>query len=51
MGRECVIQAKDGIFSKRLVGDLNEKKSLGRLRYRWEGNVTVRLKESQNNMV
>ena len=47
MGRECGIHAINGICLKRLVGHLNEKKSLGRIRYRWESNVTMRLQESQ----
>jgi hypothetical protein len=51
MGREYAIHARDGIILKRLVGDRNGKKSLGRLRFRWECNVTVRLEESQTNMV
>jgi hypothetical protein len=47
MGRECGINARDGMCLKRLVGDLNGKKSFGRIRYRWESNVIMRLKESQ----
>lgn len=47
MGRECGIHARDGIRLKWLVDDLNGKKSLGRIRCRWESNVTLRLKESQ----
>jgi len=47
MDRECCIHARSGICLERLVGDLNGKTSLGRIRYRWESNVTVRLKESQ----
>jgi hypothetical protein len=47
MGRERGIHARVGICLKRFVGDLNGKKSLGRLRYRWEGNVTMRIKKSQ----
>jgi len=47
MDRECGIHARNGICLERLVGDLNGKKSLGRITYRWESNITVRLKESQ----
>ena len=47
MGRECGINARDGVGLKCLVGDLNRKKSVGRIRCRWESNVTMRLKESQ----
>jgi hypothetical protein len=47
MGREYGIHARDGICLKRLVGDLNGKKPLGGIIYRWESNVTMRLKESQ----
>jgi hypothetical protein len=47
MGRECGMHVKDGICLKRLVGDLNGKKHPGRIRYRWEGSVTMRLMELQ----
>lgn len=47
MDKECGIHERDGICLERLVGDLNVKNSLGRIRCRWESNVTVRLKKSQ----
>jgi len=34
MDRECGTHASNGICLERLVGDLNGKKSLGRIRYR-----------------